>query len=99
MFRRSSPSPTVIIICGGRRTGTTLLNAILATDARANPLGPEAQILTRIVEAYRWGRERFDEEADVLPEPEKPQIQADHDCNGEPTCSLMAFEPRHDERP
>ncbi|KJV05229.1 sulfotransferase family protein, partial [Methylocucumis oryzae] len=50
---------TEIIICGGRRTGTTLLAAILSSDVRTNPLAAEAQIVTRIVETYRWGRKNF----------------------------------------
>ncbi|MCP4525603.1 MAG: sulfotransferase [Aestuariibacter sp.] len=61
----TDPSPVtsvlVYIVCGGRRTGTTLLSAILSSDERANPLGQEAQVLTRIVEAYRWGRENFEQ--------------------------------------
>lgn len=61
LFRRTSADPSVVIVCGGRRTGTTLLAAILSSDARTNPLGQEAQILTRIVEAYRWGRENFED--------------------------------------
>jgi hypothetical protein len=53
-------SVQVYLVCGGRRSGTTLLAAVLSSDPRANPLGQEAQILTRIVETYRWGRENFD---------------------------------------
>jgi hypothetical protein len=52
-------TPQVYIVCGGRRTGTTLLTAILSSDERANPLGQESQILTRMIEAYRWGSEHF----------------------------------------
>ncbi|MDF1697422.1 MAG: sulfotransferase [Saprospiraceae bacterium] len=55
----TNKSPQVYIICGGRRTGTTLLTAILSSDERANPLGQESQILTRMVEACRWGSEHF----------------------------------------
>ena len=55
----SHVAPT--IVCGGRRTGTTLLAAVLCSDERANPLGQEAQILTRIIEVYRWGREHFEQ--------------------------------------
>lgn len=61
LFRRASDDPSVFIICGGRRTGTTLLAAVLSSDARANPLGQEAQILGRVIEAYRWGRENFEQ--------------------------------------
>jgi hypothetical protein len=52
--------PLVLIVCGGRRTGTTLLAAILSSDERTNPLGQEARILGQIVGAYRWGRENFE---------------------------------------
>ena len=53
--------PKVYFICGGRRTGTTLLSAILCSDKRANPLGQECQLLTRMLEAYQWGVEKFDD--------------------------------------
>jgi len=59
MLNKSSAS--IFLVGGGRRTGTTLLAAVLSSDKRANPLGQEAQILTRIIEAYRWGRERFEQ--------------------------------------
>lgn len=48
------------IVLGGRRTGTTLLSAILSSDHRANLFGQEAQILTRIIETYSWGRRNFE---------------------------------------
>jgi hypothetical protein len=51
----------LIVVCGGRRSGTTLLTAILCSDPRCNPLGQEAQFLTRLVEAYRWGRVHFED--------------------------------------
>ncbi len=60
LFRRTATEPSVLIACGGRRTGTTLLAAILASDPRTNPLGQEAQIVTRLLETYRWSRENFD---------------------------------------
>lgn len=50
----------VLIVCGGRRTGTTLLAAILSSDERTNPLGQEARILGQLIAAYRWGRENFE---------------------------------------
>lgn len=53
-------SGQVVIVTGGRRTGTTLLNAVLCAEPDANELGPEAQLLTRFVEAYSWGLEHFD---------------------------------------
>jgi len=52
-------SSQVFIVCGGRRTGTTLMAAILSSDERANQLGQEAQILTKIIESYRWGSVNF----------------------------------------
>lgn len=52
-------NPKVFILCGGRRTGTTLLAGILSSSEKANPLGQEAQILTRMVETYRWGDDHF----------------------------------------
>ena len=48
------------IICGARRSGTTLLNAILCSDSQCNPLGQEAQLLTRLIESYQWGKMNFD---------------------------------------
>lgn len=57
--RRSGLGP--FVVCGGRRTGTTLTAAILCSDQHVAPLGQEAQILTRLVEAYRWGRVHFDD--------------------------------------
>jgi len=44
----------LIFVCGGRRSGTTLLNAILVSDVTANSLGQEAQILTRITKVLEW---------------------------------------------
>ena len=52
--------PGIVFVIGGRRTGTTLVNAILCSDAAANPLLPEAQPLTRILEAQQWTLDRFD---------------------------------------
>ena len=53
--------PQVYIICGGRRTGTTLLAGILCSDERTNPLGQEAQLLTRLLESYQWGMDHFND--------------------------------------
>lgn len=50
----------LVIISGPRRSGTTLLNAICCSDQRANELGQEAQVLTRLVEAYKWAKTNFD---------------------------------------
>ena len=57
----ASSQPDLFMVLGGRRSGTTLLAAILSSDERANPLGQEAQILTRLLESYRWGRNHFDQ--------------------------------------
>ena len=50
---------TLFLIAGARRTGTTLLNSVACTDPAANPLVGEVQLLTRMMEAYRFVRERF----------------------------------------
>ena len=47
------------IICGVRRSGTTLLNAILNSNSAANELGQEGQILTRLLEVYQWNKNNF----------------------------------------
>lgn len=57
----ASIQPDVYMILGARRSGTTLLAAILSSDEHSNPLGQEAQILTRLLESYRWGRNHFDQ--------------------------------------
>ncbi len=48
------------MICGMRRSGSTLLTAVLCSDPRAHPPQPETQILTRIVEAYAWSDAQFE---------------------------------------
>ena len=60
LLHGSQRGPEVHLVCGGRRCGTTLLAAVLSSDPRANPLGQEAQLLTRLVESYQWGRNNFD---------------------------------------
>jgi len=55
------PVTDLILVTGGRRTGTTLLTAVLTSDSSTNQLGPEAQIVTRLIEAYRWGRRNYDD--------------------------------------
>lgn len=47
------------MVAGPRRTGTSLLTSVCCSDPSANPMLAEAQILTRVVEAYRWGRLHF----------------------------------------
>lgn len=49
----------LFLVTGARRTGTTLLYSVACSDPSANPLIAEAQLLTRLVEAYRWGRVNF----------------------------------------
>jgi len=49
----------VIIVCGARRTGTTLLAAILSSDESTPPLPGEAQLLPQWLESYRWATSNF----------------------------------------
>ncbi len=49
----------LFLICGARRTGTTLLAAVLSADETAPPLPGEAQLLSRWLETYRWARKNF----------------------------------------
>jgi len=49
------------VICGFRRSGTTLMLAVLCSDPRANAPAAESQTLTRIVEAYHWAENNFDD--------------------------------------
>ena len=58
-MKLNTKNPEVIIICGNRRSGTTLLNAILCSDPRSNKLGQEAQLLTRLIESYKWSKCNF----------------------------------------
>lgn len=46
---------------GINRAGTTLLQSILCSDRTANPLIHEASYLRSIVEAYDFGRQKFEE--------------------------------------
>ena len=39
------------MICGMRRSGSTLMLAVLCSDPPAHPPQPESQVLNRIVEA------------------------------------------------
>jgi len=41
------------------RTGTTLLNSILCSDATTNPVIGEVQYLTRLLQHYHWGQRHF----------------------------------------
>ena len=57
--RKNKKDSRIFIVAGGRRTGTTLLTSIMCSNPRANSLGQEAQILTRIVESYKWSIDNF----------------------------------------
>ena len=48
------------MVCGMRRSGSTLMLAVLCSDPRAHPPQPDSQVLTRIVEAYAWSAANFD---------------------------------------
>ncbi len=52
-------SGRVFFVCGARRTGTTLLAAVLSADASAPPLPGEAQLVPEWLASYRWAREHF----------------------------------------
>lgn len=47
----------LIFVCGARRTGTTLLAAMLAADPTTPPLPGEAQLLTEWVRSYAWAKD------------------------------------------
>ena len=49
----------VFFVCGARRTGTTLLAAVLSADKSAPPLAGEAQLLPEWLATYRWARQQF----------------------------------------
>ena len=51
--------PRVILIAGARRTGTTLLAALLSADPSTPPFPGESQLLTRWIETYCWAKEHF----------------------------------------
>ena len=60
-FMSQLPANTrIIVICGPRRTGTTLMNQILCADPGANAQVGEARIVTRLLEAFAWADENFD---------------------------------------
>ena len=54
------PQASIIMVCGMRRSGSTLTQVLLSSDTRAHPPQPESQVLTRIVEAYAWSAQNFD---------------------------------------
>jgi hypothetical protein len=49
----------VFFVCGARRTGTTLLAAVLSADKAAPPLPGEAQLIPEWLATYRWARQQF----------------------------------------
>lgn len=49
----------VFFVCGARRTGTTLLAAVLSADQSAPPLAGEAQLIPEWLATYRWARQQF----------------------------------------
>ncbi|MBV1894537.1 MAG: sulfotransferase [Ilumatobacteraceae bacterium] len=51
---------SLTVVCGARRTGTTLLAAILSSDPSTPPLPGEAQLVPRWLEEYRWALEDFE---------------------------------------
>lgn len=55
----SNKPVSLYIVCGTRRSGTTLLTAILSSDNNANLLGQEAQLLTRLMNNYRWAMDNY----------------------------------------
>jgi hypothetical protein len=46
----------VVLVAGGRRTGTTLVAGILCADEDANPLIGEAPMLRMLVQVMQWAR-------------------------------------------
>jgi hypothetical protein len=42
----------IIVICGARRTGTTLMNQIICCDPGANRQVGEARIVTQLLEVF-----------------------------------------------
>jgi hypothetical protein len=49
----------VFVVCGARRTGTTLLAAVLSADPTTPPLPGEAQLLSEWLATFRWACEAF----------------------------------------
>lgn len=49
----------LLIICGARRTGTTLLAAMLSADGSTPPFPGEAQLLPQWLSSYRWALQDF----------------------------------------
>ena len=49
----------LFVVCGARRTGTTLLAAVLSADGTTPMLPGESQLLWRWLEIFRWAKEDF----------------------------------------
>jgi len=49
----------LFLVCGARRTGTTLLAAVLSADETTPMLPGEAQLLPQWLETFRWARQSF----------------------------------------
>ncbi|WP_373502074.1 sulfotransferase [Aestuariivirga sp.] len=48
-----------ILVTGARRSGTTLLNAILCADSQANPVIGEAALVCKLMEVMKWASDPF----------------------------------------
>jgi hypothetical protein len=49
----------LFFVCGARRTGTTLLAAVLSADTSAPEFPGEAQLVPEWLASYRWARQHF----------------------------------------
>lgn len=52
-------SQQIILVTGPRRTGTTLLNAILCADRQANPVIGEAAMICKLMEILKWAADPY----------------------------------------
>ena len=57
--KEGSKPPRCVLVCGARRTGTSLVAAILSADESTPPFPGEAQLIPRWLETYRWARDHF----------------------------------------
>jgi len=60
-MKKKESQQSTYIICGCRRSGTTLLAAILSSNEKTNPLGQEAQIITQLMSVYQWSINNFND--------------------------------------
>jgi hypothetical protein len=51
---------SILVVCGARRTGTTLLSAVLSSSPVTPELPGEAQLIHRWLASYRWALEDFE---------------------------------------